>query len=210
MTYTALVPVKALSAAKSRLAPHLSRQQRETLVLDMLRHVLRVLLDSRLFERISVVSPDILVLEWAQAWGAWPLVEEQHDHNSALHAAALREQAAGVSAILTISADLPLLRVSDIQAMVEQSKHYQVVLAPSQDGTGTNAMLVHPPLALPYLFGANSLQRYLQAARQWKLSNITYNSIGLALDIDTIEDLYRSREVTGRMAGEIKLISLTL
>jgi 2-phospho-L-lactate guanylyltransferase len=195
MTYTALVPVKALNVAKSRLAPHLSRQQRETLVLDMLRHVLRVLLDSRLFERISVVSLDIRVLEWAQAWGAWPLVEEQHDHNSALHAAALREQAAGVAAILTISADLPLLHASDIEAMVEQSKQYQVVLAPSQDGTGTNAMLVHPPLVLPYLFGPNSLQRYLQAARQRKLSNITYNSIGLALDIDTIDDLDKSREI---------------
>lgn len=195
MTYTALVPVKALNAAKSRLAPHLSRQQRETLVLDMLRHVLRVLLDSRLFERISVVSPDTRVLECAQSWGAWPLVEEQHDHNSALHAAALREQAAGASAILTISADLPLLHASDIEAMVEQSKQYQVVLAPSQDGTGTNAILVHPPLVLPYLFGPNSLQRYLQAATQQQLSNITYNSTGLALDIDTVDDLCKAREV---------------
>ncbi len=210
MTYTALVPVKALNAAKSRLAPHLSQQQRETLVLDMLRHVLRILLDSWLFERVSVVSPDRRVLEWAQSWGAWPLVEEQHGHNSALHAAALREQAAGASAILTISADLPLLRASDIRVMIERSKQHQVVLAPSQDGTGTNAILVRPPLALPYLFGPNSLQRYQQAAKQWKLSNILYSSTGLALDIDTIDDLYKSREMTGRMAGEIKLISLTL
>jgi len=200
MTYTALVPVKALNAAKSRLAPHLSRQQRETLVLDMLQHVVRILLDSWLFERISVVSPDIQVLEWAQSWGAWPLVEELHGHNAALHAAALREQAAGASAILTISADLPLLCASDLQAMVEQSKQHQVVLAPSQEGTGTNAILVRPPLAVPYLFGLNSLQRYQQAARRLKLSAILYSSTGLTLDIDTIDDLCKSREIKLRFS----------
>ena len=66
---------------------------------------------------------------------------------------------------------------------------YQVVLAPSRDGTGTNALLVRPPLALPYLFGPNSLHSYHQAAEQWQLSSTIVNSIGLALDIDTIDDL---------------------
>src|SRR5215469_12328301 len=124
MIYTALVPVKSLSTAKSRLAAYLSQQQRETLVLDMLHHVLQVLLASRLFERVSVVSPDTRVLEFARFWDAQPLKEEQHGHNTSLHVAAVREQAAGATAILTISADLPLLRISDIQGMVEQSRQH--------------------------------------------------------------------------------------
>ena len=45
MKYRALVPVKALSAAKSRLIPHLTQEQRKTLVLEMLCHVLRALHD---------------------------------------------------------------------------------------------------------------------------------------------------------------------
>ena len=197
MMYTALVPVKALNAAKSRLAAYLSQQQREILVLDMLHHVLQVLLVSHLFERVSVVSPDTRVLEHAQSWGALSLKEEQHGHNSALHAAAVREQAAGATAILTISADLPLLCINDVRAMVEQSRQYTVVLAPSQDGTGTNAILMRPPLVLPYLFGLNSRHHYQQAANQQKLSSAIYSSPGLALDIDTPDDLHQLRDATG-------------
>jgi len=202
MTYTALVPVKALNVAKSRLAAHLSWQQREGLVLDMLHHVLQILLASRLFERVSVVSPDTRVLEQARFWGAQPLKEEQHGHNSALQAAAMGEQAAGATAILTISADLPLLRISDIQGMIEQSRQHEVVLAPSRDGTGTNAILMRPPLALPYLFGLNSRQRYQQAARQRKLRYAVFSSIGLAVDIDTIDDLQCLRDEPGTREGE--------
>jgi len=189
MKYTALVPVKSLVTAKSRLVPDLPPNRREVLVLDMLYHVLRVLQDSKLFERVSVVSPDARVLEQVRAWGAWALIEERPGHNPALYAAALRERAGGATALLTISADLPLLSTQEIRNLLEQSRQYEVVLAASRDGAGTNAILVRPPLAVPYLFGPDSLQRYLEAARQRHLSHTIYGSTGLAFDIDTIVDL---------------------
>ena len=189
MKYTALVPVKSLVTAKSRLVPDLPPNRREMLVLDMLYHVLRVLQDSKLFERVSVVSPDARVLEQVRAWGARALIEERPGHNPALYAAALCERARGATALLTISADLPLLSTQEIRNLLEQSRQYEVVLAASRDGTGTNAILVRPPLAVPYLFGPDSLQRYLQAARQRHLSHTIYGSTGLAFDIDTIVDL---------------------
>ena len=189
MTYRAIIPVKSLSEAKSRLATHLTLRQRENLVLDMLHHVLQTLHESNVLEQVSVVSSDQRVLRQAQAWGAQAVVEEMPGHNAALHAAALQELAAGTSDLLTIAADLPLLHPSDIRVLVAQSALYPVVLASSRDGTGTNAILVRPPLAIPYLFGENSLQRYQQAARQWQLDSTIYHSIGLSLDIDTIDDL---------------------
>jgi len=187
--YRALIPVKALSEVKSRLASHLTLRQRENLVLDMLHHVIRTLRESTVLEHISVVSPDERVLAHAQDWGASALREEAPGHNAALHAAALHEQESGTLALLTIAADLPLLQATDIRSMAELSGRYSVVLAPSREGTGTNAILVRPPLALPYLFGPHSLPRYQQAARQARLSNTLYQRIGLALDIDTIDDL---------------------
>jgi 2-phospho-L-lactate guanylyltransferase len=189
MTYRAIIPVKSLSEAKSRLATHLTLYQRENLVLDMLHHVLQALRESNVLEQVSVVSSDQRVLRQAQAWGAQAVVEEMPGHNAALHAAALQELAVGTSALLTIAADLPLLHPSDIRVLVAQSAVYPVVLASSRDGTGTNAILVRPPLAIPYLFGENSLQRYQQAVRQWQLDSTIYHSIGLSLDIDTIDDL---------------------
>ncbi len=189
MHYSALIPVKSLDQAKSRLADHLTLHQRQNLVLDMLHHVLGVLLESDSFERISVVSPDPRVLASASTWKAQAIIEEVPGHNEALHAAALMEQKAGAEALLTISADLPLLQVDDIHALIELSRQHDVVLAASRDGTGTNALLAHPPLVLPYLFGPNSLQRFQRTASRQHVSNTIWHSIGLALDIDTIDDL---------------------
>src|SRR5438270_8200528 len=164
MKYRVLVPVKSLARAKSRLAPYLSQHQRETLVLDMLSHVLQALQSCDQIEQIAVVSADQRVLEQTCIWGARPMREEQPGHNPALRAAALRQLSEGASALLTISADLPLLTTDDAHAMLEQSTRLDVVLAPSRDGTGTNALLARPPLVIPYLFGVNSLQRHLRAA----------------------------------------------
>lgn len=189
MTYRALIPVKMLNEVKSRLAPYLTAQQRAELVLNMLHHVIATLRESQALAAISVVSPDTAILQQAQQWGALPLQEEIHGHNPALTAAAKRELAAGATALLTISADLPLLRTVDIYSMIEQSRQYAVVLAPAHDGTGTNALLVRPPLALPYMFGPASLHQHLAEAQRRSLSSALYNNHHTSFDIDTIEDL---------------------
>jgi 2-phospho-L-lactate guanylyltransferase len=198
--YKALIPVKALHEAKSRLANALTQDQRKTLVLDMLHHVINTLLGSNVLAGVTVVSPDPLVLEKAEAWGARAQIEEEHGHNPALHAAAVRELAMGATALLTISADLPLLHPCDVRGMVEQSRLYDVVLAPSWEGTGTNALLVRPPLALPYLFGPGSLQSYLAETEKKGLRSMLYNSIGMALDVDTIDDveMFQCYETEGK------------
>jgi 2-phospho-L-lactate/phosphoenolpyruvate guanylyltransferase len=193
MTYRAIIPVKSLREAKSRLTPYLSPSQRSDLVLDMLHHVVHILQASNVLEAVSVVSADAYVLEQAQLWGARALVEEAHGHNQALHAAALRELASGATTLLTISADLPLLQIADVRRMIELSMCYDVVLAASHEGTGTNALLVHPPLGLPYVFGPNSLPRYVEEARKRHLSSMLYKSSSIALDIDTIHDLEQFR-----------------
>jgi 2-phospho-L-lactate guanylyltransferase len=187
--YTALVPMKSLKEAKSRLATHLTPEQRAGLMLQMLHHVLSVLQESGVFAHVSVVSADTDVLAQAQRWGAIPLTEERSGHNPALTAAAVHERANGVEALLTISADLPLLQPQDIRELVKKSHSADVVLAPSQDRTGTNALLVRPPLALPYVFGVNSLPHYQAEAEKRNLHYEFHSTLGMALDIDTIDDI---------------------
>lgn len=212
MKYTALIPVKSLALAKSRLAPSLSQHKREILVLDMLHHVLRTLRQSEYFDHVSVVSADAHVLAQAEQWGAHALPEEMDGHNPALEAAARRELAAGSSALLTISADLPWLSICNIRTLVEQSVQYEVVLAASREGTGTNAVLVRPPLVLPYLFGPNSLQLHRRAAIQRNLRYLIYSSRGLAMDIDTIDDLQeiQSMGCSCRKEADAKLATQNL
>lgn len=203
MKYTALIPVKTLAHAKSRLSAHLSPGQRSRLVLDMLQHVIQTLNESELFERVYVVSADPQVLELVQQWDAEPLRETRPGHNPALQSAAqiIHERAAwrhGLNGeilrdtfgLLTISADLPLITQADIAALLAQAETSQIVLAGSSDGTGTNAVLMRPPLALPYLFGPHSLPAYIQAARQRQLAYTLVENAHLALDIDTLNDLH--------------------
>ncbi len=189
MKYTALIPVKALHEAKSRLTAHLTQTQRADLVLEMLYHVIHTLHESAVLAQVTVVSPDSHVLERAQEWGARARFEEQAGHNPALTRAAMRELAEGATALLTLSADLPLLQAEDIREMVQQSLSYDIVLAPSRDRTGTNALLLRPPLVVPYVFGLNSFQRYQAEAEQRHLRIQEHTRIGLSLDIDTPEDL---------------------
>src|SRR5690348_16148430 len=85
--YSALIPVKVLSKAKSRLAAHLTPEQRANLMLDMLHHVVSMLKESRAFSHVAVVSADPRVQVQAQTWGARVLPEEQAGHNPALTAA---------------------------------------------------------------------------------------------------------------------------
>src|SRR5581483_9122665 len=206
--------------AKSRLAAYLPRNQRETLVLEMLQHVISTLCESELFEQVYVVSADAQVLELVQQWGAESLRETQPGHNPALQAAAqtileravwrhrLRTSSSPQAllapgyenrsapqisqsiGLLTISADLPLLSQEDVGTLLACGERSQVVLATSTDGTGTNAILMRPPLLLPYLFGPNSLPAYIQAARQRQVSYTLLQNAGLAFDIDTQEDLH--------------------
>ncbi len=189
MKYTALVPVKSLTEAKSRLASHMTPEQRAALMLDMLHHVIDILHKSQQFAHVTVVSADTRVLELAQAWGAIARIEEQTGHNPALTAAAHRELEDGADALLTISADLPLLQTNDIHGIIQASTWHDVVLAPSQDRTGTNALLSRPPLVIPYLFGVNSFPRYLAQIERQHVQSTSYTGVGLALDIDTIDDI---------------------
>lgn len=189
MKYIALVPVKSLDEAKSRLSTHLTPEQRANLMLDMLHHVLLTLQNGHIFDHVSVVSADKRVLQYAQSWGARALIEESAGHNPALTAAATYELQQGATALLTISADLPLLEITDIQHLLDKSKHNDVTIAPSQDGSGTNALLTRPPLVLPYRFGINSRYHHQSEAESRHLTYTCYKSIGLALDIDTIDDI---------------------
>ncbi len=142
-----------------------------------------------MFARINVVSPDLTVLSETTRWGACAVIEAAAGHNPALQAAAQQEMERGVTALLTISADLPLLHVEEVRQMAAYAACYDVVLAASRDGTGTNALFARPPLVLPYLFGIGSLKRYQDEAAQRYLCRKTLLSNGLAFDVDTIDDL---------------------
>jgi len=69
-----------------------------------------------------------------------------------------------------------------------------VILVPSRDGTGTNAILRRPPDIFPSQFGPGSFARHLAAARAAGISWRILENPRIALDLDDPDDLAICRQ----------------
>jgi len=186
----ALIPVKDLANAKSRLTPPFSEDERATLALAMLRHVVAAAQASGEFARITVVSPDTAVLDVAEALGVSALRQRTTGLNPALDEARADARIHGAEAVFVLHADLPRLNAADLTAMVGLLPlSPAAVIAPDYTGSGTNALLVAPPDALSFHFGAGSFRRHIAAAEQRGLPYRIAHAPGIAGDVDTPDDV---------------------
>ena len=197
MSLFAVVPVKDLHSAKSRLSPALDPEERVDLTLHMLDHVLTTL-EKAGVGNVCVVSPDRAVLEVARERGASPLFQESRGLNPALEEARLWAMRQGASSLLVLPADLPLLTASDVLALLEEKEVPRVVISPDKSHTGTNALLLRPPDVLPFAFGPDSFETHLRLARERGIDVSVRELPNLALDLDTTGDLERAGNMEGR------------
>jgi 2-phospho-L-lactate guanylyltransferase len=202
----AVVPLKELAQAKSRLAPVLAPAERSALALAMLRHVLDVLGEltrCRVLHGVWLVSPDPLAQQAAARRGAWPLTDAAGSLNMALEQARSTAQAAGAAALLVVPADMPRITPADVRGLLAVLRAAQAmqrgpacILAPDHALRGTNALALTLPSPLPFCFGLDSLAAHLDAARRLGVSAQIYASPALARDIDTPADLHTIRQHT--------------
>lgn len=201
----AIVPLKDINKSKARLSPVLPPAARSGLTIAMLSHVLSTLTKVGLFRTIIVVSGDRSVHALAASFGAHFVWEgKRRGLNRALGLAIHESLSKNSSKVLIVHADLPLLTPADVKGLVMKSRGYSVTLAPSKDGSGTNAILLEPPSVLPPAFGKHSFMRYLAHAKRIKLRSRVVRSRGFGFDVDEPEDFralmhYRSRGLTGRL-----------
>src|ERR687886_1594482 len=168
MTLFAVVPVKDLTGTKSRLKPVLNPFGRAGLTVYMMKNVLAALQEAEV-EHACVVSPDPTVLQMAEEEGAATLLQKSRGLNPALEEAREWATTEGASALLVFPADLPLLCASDVEAVLEGAEaggRGVPGVLPQAAGGGAKALLLRPPDALPFLFGANSFENHLDAARE--------------------------------------------
>jgi 2-phospho-L-lactate guanylyltransferase len=187
----ALIPVKGLASAKSRLTPPFSNDERAALTLAMLRHVVAAAQASGVLDRITVISPDTAVLDVAEALGVVALRQRTTGLNPALDEARADAVLHGAEAVLALHADLPRLDPADIVAIVASlpPPPPAVILAPDYTGSGTNALLIAPPDAFPFLFGPDSFARHLAAVERLNLPYAIASAPGIAGDVDTPDDV---------------------
>lgn len=192
----AVVPVKSLACAKSRLAPLLTPQQRRALNVELLRRILQVLSRVELLDGVLVVSSDDSVLSLAEEGGAVGLREQEAGLNQALAQATDWVRGRGGSAVLILPVDLPLLQAEDVREILLIGKTEPVVvISPCRRNDGTNALLVRPPGLIEYSFGLGSFALHSRQAEQKGAALCVYRSPRLGLDLDLPEDVYLLRQI---------------
>jgi 2-phospho-L-lactate guanylyltransferase len=187
----AVLPVKDLPGAKQRLAGVLSANERLELSFAMLQDVLGALAASAGLAGILLVTRDPDARRLAARFGARVLVEgENRGHTAATGLAARTLAQEGVAGMVQVPADIPLATRDDVAALLlAHGDAPTVTLAPSRDQRGTNALVCSPPDVLPLCFGDDSFFAHLLHARELGIEPRIVERPGLALDIDTPDDL---------------------
>lgn len=190
-----LIPVKDLSHAKQRLAALMTQAERTRLAWAMLENTFAAAAAARSADRVAIVTLYEPAIELAKQYGMEVILETEQISESASVDFGSRQAATfGAEAVLRLPIDLPLISSQDIETILAADQPNSlttpsVVIVPSRDGTGTNAILRRPPTLFPSHFGAGSLAKHLREAEQANATCQLLQLPNIALDIDEPEDL---------------------
>jgi 2-phospho-L-lactate guanylyltransferase len=184
----AVVPVKTLPSAKSRLRPWLDRSLAERLVIAMLGDVLEALQRVRALDRIAVATPDPRLAEVARKAGAEVLSASVAGLNPAVEAACAVLAPTPDDAALVVLGDVAGAQAADVEALLDAGARRGVALAPSSDG-GTSALLRGPRDIIPAAFGPDSARAHRDLAVSAGAAFEELALPSLAIDIDERQDL---------------------
>lgn len=186
-----LIPVKDLTRAKQRLAALMTQPERTQLAWAMLENTFAAAAKVRTVDRVAIVTLYSPAIALAKKFGMEVILETEQVSESASVDFGSREAAKlGAEAVLRLPIDLPLITAEDIETVLAADKSKpSVVIVPSRDGTGTNAILRRPPTLFPSHFGTGSLAKHIREAEQSDAVCTLLDLPRIALDVDEPEDV---------------------
>jgi 2-phospho-L-lactate/phosphoenolpyruvate guanylyltransferase len=186
-----LLPVKDLRNSKQRLTRVLTPEERFALAQAMLADTFRAASRVCKADKVFVVTNYEPAMQAARENGWEVLVEDQQISESASVDAASRQcQALGVTSVLRLPLDLPLVQASDIDELLAiDCRAPAMIIVPSRDGTGTNAIRRTPPTLFPSHFGPGSFAKHCHEAKRCAAQIIVRRNPRLEMDIDDESDL---------------------
>lgn len=192
-----LIPVKNLKFANERLSSVLPQENRTALAYAMLEDVFNSVAKSVLADKVAVVTLDKKTMLRADEYG-FVIIEEKEQKNESYSVDYALEicKDMGADSVLVIPADAPLLTANDIDFVLEKVKdHPHVILIPSSDKLGTNAILRKPPDVLKSMFGHDSFKKHREQADEKKIPCEIYEVENIALDVDEPADIETLRKL---------------
>ncbi len=186
-----LLPVKDLNNAKKRLIGALTPEERFGFAEAMLKDTMRAVQGVRLAGKILVVTNYAPVMQLAEENG-WEILREERQisESDSVDAASRICELRGVTGLLRIPLDVPLVQASDIDELLAiECDEPALVIVPSRDGLGTNAILRAPPALFPSHFGMGSFAKHVGEAERVGARVIFRRSARLEMDVDDEADL---------------------
>jgi len=189
----ALLPLKDLVQAKTRLAGLLAPSERRALAQAMAEDVLTVLANHADVMQITLVSDDPGAMMLARHYGAQCWSESAlacRGLNPLMQCASERLLAGEHDGLLVLHCDLPLLTVADITAaLAQQRASGGLVVGCDQQGSGTN-LLAFDRASLPqFCFGTDSCAGHIESARSAGVPAQLLQRLGIGVDVDEPADL---------------------
>ncbi|GAB3277748.1 2-phospho-L-lactate guanylyltransferase [Parahaliea aestuarii] len=185
----AVLPLKDLVAAKTRLSGLLGPSERRALMQAMAEDVLSVLSSHPALAQVWLVSDDPGAGLLAGHFGVCHLPESTlacSGLNTVLQAACARVAAAGAERIMVLHADLPWLQATDIdRALAQQTRQGGLLIAPDRSAQGTNLLLFEAAATPQFRFGRDSCRRHREGTGSFSL----LQRGGIAADIDEPRDI---------------------
>ena len=204
MKIWAVVPVKALSQSKQRLAATLGAR-REDFSRALLAQTLAALTASRQLSATLVVTGDPQVAQEARQAGARVLLEEA-DLNTACARGLEQARAHGADICAIVHADLALLTPGGVDALISDYSGRRaqdktlIGFIRCHEGTGTNVVLLDPGQPFTLAFGPDSFAAH---QREAGARAVELRSHEAAFDVDTAEDLQSLAE-GGRVPARLR------
>ena len=184
MSVTAIIPLKALSAAKGRLAGVMTPLDRRAFTAWMATRVISACRACDDVDETLVIAGDEAAADVARLAGVAAVVVTRPGLDAALGAAdALTRDR---EATLVLAADLPQVSPVDIAAVIAAGATIPtaVVIAPTHDG-GTGALLRRPPGVIVTAYGPGSAAAHERLARAVGATPVLIHRAALASDVDT-------------------------
>jgi 2-phospho-L-lactate guanylyltransferase len=186
-----LLPIKDLKNAKKRLIGVLAPEERFGLAEAMLKDMVRAVQGVREADKIFVVTNYEPAMRIA-AENGWEILREERQisESDSVDAASRICEARGVTSLLRMPLDLPLIEPRDMaELLVLECEAPALIIVPSRDGTGTNALMRTPPTLFPSHFGNGSFAKHVGEAERLGARVTLRNSPRLEMDVDDESDL---------------------
>ena len=181
----AIIPVSKFKNAKTRLSPFLTEEEREKLLKVMLQDVTDTL--KKHVDKIFIISRDEDVLEYAKKLNLNTILEDENSNLNKALKQAMKQCKGKTRKVIIVPSDVPLIGKTNLAMLIDASKSLDFIIVPSKGG-GTN-MIIMKPMAIHTRFEGLSYKEHVNAAERKKLNPQVHDSIFMALDVNTAEDL---------------------